>query len=291
MPFSFRPAACPLLPPACVDSSCSTWTAYLHDSAHTGSVPHMPPSFSPSACSCPPPPPPPSSLPLCAVWREQLFDLETAYLHDSSHTGSVLRGFDSLLAAPRAASRCFSLCSVRFFPPPPPLQLLLPPPLPLLLPPAYQIPFSFSFLFHPVPPLSPFLAPSRTLRNKPQGETQTAARTCMRSSPLVPSPVGRLVTAQPPLPSATPFLLPHACACPPSLSCPHSPVLPPSSALPPPSPPPPALPPPGLPRHACAYRIGLAAGGAGNWSFIHAVKLQAVMLTGSHADNIEPQSH
>ncbi|CAI7834355.1 unnamed protein product [Closterium sp. NIES-53] len=36
--------------------------------------------------------------------ERQLFDLETAYLHDSSHTGSVLRGFDSLLAAPRAAS-------------------------------------------------------------------------------------------------------------------------------------------------------------------------------------------
>ncbi|CAI5510362.1 unnamed protein product [Closterium sp. Naga37s-1] len=36
--------------------------------------------------------------------ERQLFDLETAYLHDSAHTGSVLRGFDSLLAAPRAAS-------------------------------------------------------------------------------------------------------------------------------------------------------------------------------------------
>ncbi|GJP41298.1 hypothetical protein CLOM_g955, partial [Closterium sp. NIES-68] len=36
--------------------------------------------------------------------ERQLFDLETTYLHDSSQTGSVLRGFDSLLAAPRAAS-------------------------------------------------------------------------------------------------------------------------------------------------------------------------------------------
>ncbi|CAI5993049.1 unnamed protein product [Closterium sp. NIES-65] len=39
--------------------------AYLQDSAHTGSVPHMPPSFSPSACSCPPP------LPLRRVAEEQ----------------------------------------------------------------------------------------------------------------------------------------------------------------------------------------------------------------------------
>ncbi|CAI5994141.1 unnamed protein product [Closterium sp. NIES-64] len=139
--------------------------------------------------------------------ERQLFDLETAYLHDSAHTGSVLRGFDSLLAAPRAASssmkrprkflaedRLFSLSSCtssaaeeqatgRDAGVPPTPSFALPPSASchshLLLPPTLNrshCPHASSFPKHKL--------------------HQTAALICMCSSPLVPSPVARLVTAQ-----------------------------------------------------------------------------------------------
>ncbi|CAK9866882.1 unnamed protein product [Sphagnum jensenii] len=56
--------------------------------------------------------------------EKQVYDLETTYLHDSSHSGNVLKGFDGFLASGKGASnlkrprkfqpedRLFSLSSV-----------------------------------------------------------------------------------------------------------------------------------------------------------------------------------
>jgi hypothetical protein len=35
----------------------------------------------------------------------QVYDLETTYLHDSSHSGNVLKGFDGFLASGKGASK------------------------------------------------------------------------------------------------------------------------------------------------------------------------------------------